>query len=476
MHTLRSRLILSHILPLVLVFPFVAAGLIYLLESQILLRELSQNLTEQAKLIVLSLADNPEIWTENEQASNFIASVSVYTQEGFFLLGPDGHVLAVGQGDSLPNRAQAAELGGLDTALTGEASVLVTYGFFQPRVEVLVPVTDAHENLLGVVGVTKTLQETATQFGRFRNRVLVILTLELLLAALIGSWLSVRLSKPISSSVNAVIQIAEGRRLEHLPIEGPTEIRQLSQAINLLAERLRELEDYRRHALANIVHELGRPLGAIQSALHVLRQNIGQDPLIQEELLLGTEEEVERMQPILDDLAQLHGQVTGSLHLNRVPTKLSDWLPSILLTWRAAALDKEINWFAEIPPKLPVVYIDPERMSQVIGNLLSNAIKYTPKDGVVSLTAGSAGSEIWIKVGDSGPGIPPEEQQRIFEPFYRSSQVRRFPQGLGLGLTIARDLVEAHGGRIELESIPGEGATFVIRLPVSHTLDVFEII
>jgi signal transduction histidine kinase len=139
----------------------------------------------------------------------------------------------------------------------------------------------------------------------------------------------------------------------------------------------------------------------------------------------------------------------------------------VLLPWRAAALDKGLDWQADVPPRLPVIEVDPDRLAQVVGNLLSNAIKYTPAGGQVVVTAGVEGQEFWLSVADNGPGIASEEQQRVFEAFYRSERDRRFPQGLGLGLTIARDLVLAHGGRLELASEPGQGSGFTLHLPLS---------
>jgi signal transduction histidine kinase len=144
-----------------------------------------------------------------------------------------------------------------------------------------------------------------------------------------------------------------------------------------------------------------------------------------------------------------------------------------------------------IPPDLPTLNLDPDRLARAIGNLLSNAIKYTPAGGTVSITAGvnaadanstnaadanstnaahanaASANIVWIQVSDSGPGIIPAEQEQVFKPFFRSQQARRFPQGLGLGLTIARDLVEAHGGRLDLVSNPGEGSRFTIHLPIA---------
>jgi signal transduction histidine kinase len=107
-------------------------------------------------------------------------------------------------------------------------------------------------------------------------------------------------------------------------------------------------------------------------------------------------------------------------------------------------------------------------LAQVIGNLLSNAIKYTPPGGTISVEVGLEDETFWLRIGDTGPGITEEEQQRIFEPFYRSRRDRRFPQGMGLGLTIAQDLIVAHGGRLEVDSQSGQGSRFTIWLPQEY--------
>jgi signal transduction histidine kinase len=250
-----------------------------------------------------------------------------------------------------------------------------------------------------------------------------------------------------------------------VPIRGPEEIRELSEAVNILAERLRLLEETRRRSLANIVHELGRPLGAINTATYVLRQGAGEDSEVRDELLAGIESAVLNMEPLLNDLSQLYGQVEGGVQLNLQAVDLNGWLLPVLLPWRTVAREKELEWQADIAENLPIVEIDPDRMNQVLGNLISNAIKYTPPGGVVTVTASADWDKIHIGVCDSGPGIDPQEQERIFEPFYRSQAHRRFPQGLGLGLTIARDLVEAHGGTLELVSEPGEGSCFTVHVP-----------
>ena len=465
MRTLRGRLILSHILPILIVVPLVSLGIIYLLETQVLLDDLSQDLEERASLIAEVVEGQSGIWQDPAQAQDLASNVSFIIQGQIFLLEADGDLLAASDPALAGSIGQRPDLEGLDDALSGEPRVVVHYSVIRTDGQALIPVRDVNDELVGIVGVTESIAGLASDFGRLRSLVLLTLLVEVILAVLLALVLARRLARPITTVTNAVGEIVAGQRTEPITEEGPLEIRQLAASVNILSGRLQDLEETRRRLLANLVHELGRPLGAIRAAIHVLRQGAAEDPVVREELLAGVEDEVKRMQPLLDDLAQLHGQVLGTRELNRQPLALSDWLASSLLPWRAAAIEKGLAWTVDFPPDLPLMNLDPDRMGQVLGNLLSNAIKYTPAGGKVTLSAEADDSEARISVADDGPGIVPQEQQSVFEPFFRSTQERRFPQGLGLGLTIARDIVEAHGGTLEIDSAYEEGSRFVVHLP-----------
>ncbi len=460
MRSLRSRFVLSHLLPILIVVPLIGLTLIYLLETQIVLADLSDHVGQKAALIADSLNDRPEILTDREQGELFLADLTVYFDEQVLLIDPQGNLL-VGSADQQP-----VESGDLETAVAQQPNAQINYGLLQQRIIVIAPVVDINQQLLGSVGVVETLSGAATVFGRLRWLLVIILIVELILGCVVGYLLAVRLERPIHQVAEAVVNISKGETFAPLPAKGSNEIREMNTAVNTLAERLRLLEETRRRLLANLVHEIGRPLGAMRSAVHVLRQGAGDDPEIREELLAGVENEIERMQPLLNDLSQLHGQVLGTIELKRQPTAISDWLPPLLLPWRAAAQDKGLEWQTEIPKDLPTLNIDPDQLAQVVGNLCSNAVKYTPEGGRVGVTAVADPTELRIIVSDSGPGIVLAEQETVFEPFFRSQQQRRFPQGLGLGLTIARDLVEAHGGQLAVESSPDTGSQFTIHLPV----------
>jgi signal transduction histidine kinase len=184
------------------------------------------------------------------------------------------------------------------------------------------------------------------------------------------------------------------------------------------------------------------------------------------DLLDGMNQQAARLQVVLEDLAHLHDQVLGTLELERRPLALSQWLPGVVRPWIEVAREKEQQVMLDVPANLPPVTADATRLAQAVENLINNAVKYAPPEGVITVSAGVQNDEAWIRVADNGPGIPLEEQQSIFEPFFRGDQQRRIKQGMGLGLTIAHDLVVAHGGRLELDSMPGEGSRFTIWIPL----------
>jgi signal transduction histidine kinase len=263
----------------------------------------------------------------------------------------------------------------------------------------------------------------------------------------------------------ALDRISNESILEPLPEHGPQEIRSLIQAYNDAVKRLQEAEKDRQSLLANIVHELGRPLGALKAAIQALQRGGDGDAVFREELLAGMVVQIERLQPMLENLTQLYEVLPGDLKIEPQPTDLNTWLSELLTPWKAAAQAKGLSWQRDISFDSSVVSIDPNRMAQALGNILSNAVKYTPAGGQIKVKVLILADELLISVRDTGPGIDPSEQELIFEPFYRSRRETRFPQGMGLGLSIARDIIQAHGGRITVESEHGTGTAFTISLP-----------
>jgi two-component system sensor histidine kinase BaeS len=468
MNTLRTRLILSHLLPTLIIIPLMGLALVYVLETQVLLVNVSRELTEQAALVAAMANERSGIWYDSTQAGSFVARMSPQLTARVMLLDARGYLLASSNPADAAGTGQPLELPGLSTALAGETDVRIDYRqvLYAEVADVLVPVVGPDQQVVGIVRLTHQLAGIYERFLRLRYLILGVLVAGLLLGVVVGWALALNVGRPLRQVTKVVFGIATGEQWTYLDERGPEEIRLLLRAVNSLVERLKGLEQARRQLLANLVHELGRPLGALRSANQALLGGADQDGALSRELLVGMDEEVSRLQRLLDDLARLHDQVLGTLELERRPTALADWLPLVLAPWREAAHAKGLNWRATIPAELPGMEIDPDRLAQAVSNLLSNAIKYTLSGGSVSVEAGAEDGGVWIQVSDTGPGIEPEEQGFIFNSFYRGRSAGRFPQGMGLGLTIARDLVIAHGGELKVDSTPGQGSRFTIHLPL----------
>ncbi len=464
MRTLRGQLIVSHILPVLLIVPLVGVALVYLLETQVLLAALSDELVRQGILTADLVRDRPLIWRDANEAQQFVTLYSVRSRSQIMLLDPDGKLLASSQSGGSAPTGQPLDLARLNELLAKQPQAGYVRIVRSNVIQVLVPVVGPDQRLLGIIHLSQQVSDLQEQFTRLRYLILAVLGGELVLGVVIGLVLALKLGRPLRQVADAIYGVASGCQWNPIQERGPEEVRTVLRAFNTLIERLRMLEESRRHLLANLVHELGRPLGALQSAVQALRGGADQDSTLRRELLEGMDAQIQRLRPLLDTLADLHGQILGTLELHRQPTALSTWLPQVVIPWRQMAQDKGLEWQMTIPESLPVVEIDPDRMAQVLGNLLSNAIKYTPQ-GTVSVEAHVRDGEVAITVADTGIGIAPEEQPRIFEPFYRSRRDKRFPQGMGLGLSIARDLVLAHNGCIDLESAPGQGSRFTVRIP-----------
>jgi signal transduction histidine kinase len=335
-------------------------------------------------------------------------------------------------------------------------------------VDVLAPVSSSTGELLGFVRVSSRYATIVDELLQLRYVIGFVTVIGLVLGGVVGSALAINIGNPVQQITQAVLHLTRGEKKESIAENGPEEIRLLIHAVNGLVERLRSLEQSRQQLLANLIHELGRPLGSLRMAVQVLLYGSKEDPAQLDELLHGMDLEMENLQRLLDDLAHLHEQVLGPLELNLQKISLSQWLPTILRPWEEAARQKDVSGlcccpqFARSPP-------GPNRFSQIIGNQSSNAIKFHAYWGRIDLTAGIEADKLWVRVSDSGSGIAIDEQENIFKPFYRG-QKTRLSEGMGLGLSITRDLVQAHQGTVIVESEPGKGSRFTIFLPLEHGL------
>ena len=465
---LRSRLILSHALPLLVIIPIIGVALTNLIETRVLLPSLSRALMTNAILLANVTGDQSELWSNPKYAEYYLTHLRHDISARVEFLTPGGQLLASSDPTEAQMLGMVLDFAGVAQARAGQVASYIYYNSASPAeiIDVFVPVINQNQQLIGILRMSYTYNTLSSEFTRSRYMIVGILGGGLLVGIILGWSLALNLSKPIREVTKAINDLAHGNQQAQVAERGPDEIRQLAQSFNFLNQRLSSLEKARKQLLANLVHELGRPLGALRSAIQALAGGAGNDPKLLADLTTGMDDQAARLQHLLEDLAHLHDQVLGNLELEYQQLELSDWLPKVLRPYQESAQDKHLVWQTDIPLDLPQISADPNRLASIVENLVSNAIKYTQPGGMVSVSALVEGEEILIGVKDNGSGIAAEEQQKVFEPFYRGNQGRRFKQGMGLGLSIARDLMEAHGGRITLESAPGQGSQFTIHLPL----------
>jgi two-component system phosphate regulon sensor histidine kinase PhoR len=229
---------------------------------------------------------------------------------------------------------------------------------------------------------------------------------------------------------------------------------------------LRELDRLRSELIANASHELRTPLGLIRIfATALLMDEVAFDPDTEHRFLTGIADETEKLEGIVDSLLDLSRMESGRMELAVESTDLSQ-----LIRDAVAAMEPQLSGhqiICELPAEPLIAAVDRERLQQVVRNLLSNAIKYSPHGGTITVQGQQNAVDVSICVSDEGIGIRKQDQDKIFERFYRvDNDTTRRTRGVGLGLSICRWIVEAHRGRIDVESTPGKGSTFCIILPV----------
>jgi signal transduction histidine kinase len=426
LRTLRRRLITSHHVPLLISVPLLGIVLIYVLGNQVVRDQATRQLDIQAQVISTLARERLAIWSDPAQAYDFTSRMSAVLGIDVTLLGSDGHIVASGYAEGGP-MADGLDRGPSAAQVVESIPVVRTeysQSLHADVTELIVPVRGPDQRVLGAVQVTDDLSDDFAPYQRLR-----VVTLAFLLAG---------------------IALSAG----------------LDRALTLEVNRVPAYDDTRRHVLANTIHELGRPLGALLSAVQALQNGADDDRAFRRELLSGMDDELRRLSRLLGDLKQLDRQPTLLPAVHCRPVEMSTWLLATMVPRRELARAKGIHWVADIPAKLPAIHADPDRIGQALGNLMHNAIKYTPPGGTITIAAGTGGTNLWVRVSDTGPGMSSGERDRVFEAFYRGSTVSPNTPGMGLGLTITRDIISAHGGRLDLETTPRAGTTFTVWLPI----------
>ena len=268
-----------------------------------------------------------------------------------------------------------------------------------------------------------------------------------------------RFGFPLGDMVEAADRVASGDYTTRTPERGPHWMRSLARAFNSMTSRLEVQDRQRRHLMADIAHELRTPLAVLQGRLEGMLDGIYPRDEAQ---LAAVLQETRMLARLVEDLRTLAHTESGTLTLQKESTDLAILLNDTAASFAAEAAEHHIQLDVDAAASLPLVDIDPVRIREVLTNLISNALRHTPSDGRVSVTASAQPGAVVASVSDTGHGIPADDLPRIFDRFYKGHGSR----GSGLGLTIARNLVVAHGGEIRAESVEGKGTTMTVTLPL----------
>jgi len=272
-----------------------------------------------------------------------------------------------------------------------------------------------------------------------------------------------RAALPLGDLIKAAGRVEEGDFSARVELRGPRELRLLGRAFNDMAERLELTETQRRNVLAELTHELRTPVSVIQGNLEGMLDGVYPADSAHLNPVL---DEVRQLARLIDDLRTLSLSESGALELHLEPTELDGLASEVAAAYQPQAQEKGISLILDFPAELPLIELDPVRIREVMVNLLTNALRHTPAGGAVRIAAVSDPQRrrATVTVTDSGSGIRPEALPHVFERFYKSDG----SGGSGLGLTIAKSLVTAHGGEIEAESPPGAGTTLRFTLPLER--------
>lgn len=299
-----------------------------------------------------------------------------------------------------------------------------------------------------------------------RDALLAAAVAAALVAVAMSFFISRRIVAPVDSMVRASKRIARGEYSERVPVVGQDQLAGLGVAFNDMARALEDMETKRRELIADVAHELKTPLASIRGYMEGLIDGVM--PAGPEVFDL-VHREASRLQHLVHDLEELSRLEAGRTELRPRRQQLERLVSSAIERLKPQFLDKNITITVTMPSTLPQVLVDEDRIGQVLLNLLGNALQYTPPGGSVEVHGRQEGPFVRVSVADSGVGIPSEHLPHVFERFYRVDKSRsRAGGGTGIGLTIARHIVDAHGGRIWVESKgPGRGATFHFTVPVA---------
>lgn len=338
---------------------------------------------------------------------------------------------------------------------------------------VAVPVAQKSGNIIAVIYLVESLVDIDNTIGHVKINLYLFSVLISVLIAFLSYGMSYIVTSPVDEFIDAAKEISKGNFDKRITVKGHNEFSELAMTMNFMTSELGNLEDNRKKFVSDASHELKTPLATIKLICDSIVSTQSPDPAMIQEFLGDLSEEVDRLSRIVERLLKLTKLDSGKSLPKFVPTDVCMLLNSIVKKLTPNANAKEIVLYTDYKiENPPPVMLDFDKIWEAIYNIADNAIKYTGEGGFVKIGLSKEGKNIVIQIEDNGPGIPPAEQERVFDRFYRLDDSRaRETGGTGLGLAIAKEAVILHGGEIKLSSDEGMGCVFSVYLPANTESD-----
>jgi len=456
--SLRARLTLLYATLLAIILLAFSLA-VYSLVGVILVRQIDEGLRQTFESVLVDIQLNARMDSTGELDLSTLPPLDPTADVFAQMWSRDGRLLA----SNIPQLLTPLDPAGLQSLLPIFKDSLIE----DVHLRVLTVPLQLGERQIGTLQLATNLGVVDATQTALLNVLLIGSVISVSLAAVSG-WLSTRRAlAPLEAVTNTALQITRADDLSRrISYQGPSEdeIGQLIHAFNQTLSRLENLFNTQRRFLADVGHEFRTPLTVIKGNVDLIRR-IG---FADQESLDGIESEVDRLTRLVGDLLLLAQAESGKLPLDRRLVELDTLLLEAMQHMRVLARDRLHLHLDEIDQVL--VYGDPDRLKQVLVNLLGNAIQYTPPGGEITLSLSKSDNQAKLTISDTGPGISAEDLPHVFERFYRGEKSRtRSPdgKGFGLGLSIAYWIIQNHEGRIEVNSLEGEGTTFCIWLPIA---------
>ncbi len=459
MHSFRIRLLIAFTLVIV-----VTIGTVYLFVSRSTKGEINQyeqqtQVTRSARVEYL-LANYYATVSGWSGIQPFVEHMGALYGQRIILTDATGAVVADSQGTLLGKRVDS-HWAGVSLQLSSPASYPPMMGRppLSPTQTTTVgtlyinPESAPEADAAAVHGLSSSISHFLIWGGLLALGLAMVLTLVL----------SRTMSTPVRVLTGAARKLGQGDYSQRVSFKRNDEVGQLAQTFNSMADDLDKAQQLRRNLVADAAHELRTPLSNIRGYLEAIHDGL----LAPDAASLGSiYEEVTLLTRLVEDLQELSLADSGELQINRQPEDVGKLIENAVAALKPRADDKGVSLSTQLPEKLAPASIDSRRIGQVLRNLLDNALAHTPSGGTITVSVIESDNQVEVAVADTGEGIPPDDLPNVFERFYRVDKSRtRSTGGSGLGLTIARRLVEAHGGTIGAQSEPGKGSCFKFIVP-----------